>query len=98
MQRLAGDHDQWGWSGLNLLNPRPTRHSVGFDPQLFVDEKLVSELENAELQIRGLEKQNGGRAVIVRDRPWEEGVLGHGISVEYHQNKFRMWYRCVLIG
>jgi len=65
---------------------------VGLQKQLFVDDYVVVEKHNVVRALGKVTKANGGRPVLVADRPWESDNILIG-SVFREEGKFKMFYK-----
>jgi len=68
---------------------------LGLNKQLLVDDYVIAEKNNLRRVLGSVTKANGGRPVMVADKPWESGrwgLFGFYGTVLHDGNKFRMWY------
>jgi hypothetical protein len=65
---------------------------VGLRKQLLVDDHVVSQTENLTRELGRAARANGGKPVLVPDRPWENDYFGSFVTVLHDGKKFRMWY------
>src|SRR5262245_30077106 len=61
-----------GWDGVWKEEPV----AVGLRKQLLVDDHVVSQRSNVQRELMPMTKANGGRPLLVADRPWEDVLLG----------------------
>jgi hypothetical protein len=74
--------------------PADRRVAVGLRKQLLVDDHVIAQRENVTRELGQAVKENGGKPVMVRDKPWESRVgFGNYVTVIHDGAKFRMWYR-----
>jgi|GEM_PF-5369157 len=66
--------------------------AVGLRRQLFVDDYVVARKENVVRELGEVTKANGGRPILVADKPWETDHLLIG-SVFRDGDRFRMFYK-----
>ena len=66
---------------------------IGTQKQLLVDEFLVAERTSVVRTLGRPVKANGGRPVLIADRPWEDFGTPIVGSVLRDDGKFHMWYR-----
>lgn len=66
---------------------------VGLQKQLFVDDYIVAEMQNVTRELGKVTKANGGRPILVADKPWENADLFRMGSVFRDGSRFRMWYQ-----
>lgn len=65
---------------------------VGLNKQLLVDDYVVSNKYNIQRDLNQATKENDGKPVLVRDKPWEEANLFQVGSVCHEDGKFKMHY------
>ncbi|MBI4582543.1 MAG: hypothetical protein HY717_00725 [Planctomycetes bacterium] len=74
--------------------PSPERPlAIGFQKQLLVDDHIVAQRANVSRELGGVTKANGGKPLIVADRPWENADLIRLGAVFRDGGRFRMWYQ-----
>ncbi len=66
--------------------------TVGLQKQLLTDDYVISHRHNIHRDLNPMAKANGGKPVLVRDRPWEQANLFQVQSVRREANKFVMHY------
>jgi len=69
--------------------------SIGLHKQLLVDDHVFAEKKNLRRVLGKVTKANGGRPIVVADKPWESGrwgLFGFYGTVLHDGEKFRMWY------
>jgi hypothetical protein len=66
---------------------------IGSRKQLFVDDFVVAKLDGVTRELGKVLKANGGKPVMVPDKPWEDDAFGCPATVMHDGKKFRMWYR-----
>jgi len=65
---------------------------VGHRKQLLVDDYVIAKTSNVKRELGRVTKLNGGKPLLVRDRPWEQTCSFYGTALHDGQ-KFQMWYR-----
>ena len=66
---------------------------IGSRKQLFVDDFVGAERAAVTRELGQVVKANGGKPVLVPDKPWEDDAFGCPATVLHDGKKFRMWYR-----
>ena len=77
---------------LSLLLATIVPVRVGFRKQLLVDDLVIERRENVTRDLGKVTKYDGGKPVLVRDKPWEDDGFGFYGTVLHDAGKFRMWY------
>jgi hypothetical protein len=65
---------------------------VGRRKQLLVDDYAIAQMSNLKRELGRTTKLNGGKPLLVRDRPWEQTCMFYGTAL-HDGAKFQMWYR-----
>lgn len=66
--------------------------AVGLSKQLLTDDYVISHRHNIHRDLNQAVKSNGGKPVLVRDKPWEQANLFQVGSVSREDGKFVMHY------
>jgi hypothetical protein len=65
---------------------------IGLAKQLLVDDYVISQKRNIQRDLNQVSKENGGKPLLVRDKPWEQANLFQVQSVLREDGKFVMHY------
>lgn len=65
---------------------------IGLKKQLLVDDHVISQKRNTQRDLNQARKQNDGKPILVRDKPWEQANLFQVQTVLFEDNKFVMHY------
>jgi hypothetical protein len=68
---------------------------IGQRKQLLVDNYVVAEKSGVSRVLGTVTKENGGKPILLPDKPWENAPYQFGfyVTVLREGEKFRMWYR-----
>src|SRR5690606_25736955 len=67
--------------------------AIGLRKQLLVDDYVIAERENLTRVLGKAHKENGGKPVIVPDRPWEDPWhFAYYLTAIHADGKVRLWY------
>ena len=69
-----------------------TSRAIGLNKQLLVDDDIISHRYNIHRDLNQAAKTNGGKPVLIRDKPWEQANLFQVGAVWRQDDKFVMHY------